>query len=196
MGADSSAKNTPNAPEFICPICLPHAQKFWISMKKGFLWRPQSVIVPMRISPLSVIVTSLCINLTHAQDTVQYLIYIGNIFPRSFCNIQQSFMQVGYIHVGANPGFWQMSQEGQIMYTTLSFYRLQNVLGWSKYFVTDQKLIYILCQSQTFCARLKDNFHICLVLLQVPKNFTYAKGFQQKVRRTCPKQRVPCQLNC
>ena len=23
MGADSSAQNTPNAPEFICPICLP-----------------------------------------------------------------------------------------------------------------------------------------------------------------------------
>ena len=23
MGADSLAENTPNAPEFICPICLP-----------------------------------------------------------------------------------------------------------------------------------------------------------------------------
>ena len=29
MGADSSAENTPNAPEFI-----------WISMKKGFIGRP------------------------------------------------------------------------------------------------------------------------------------------------------------
>jgi hypothetical protein len=40
MGAESSAENTPNAPEFICPICLPKAQKFWNSMKKGFIGRP------------------------------------------------------------------------------------------------------------------------------------------------------------
>ena len=37
----------------------------------------------------------------------------------------------------------------------LSFYRSQNVLGRSKFFVPDQKFIYILCQSQTFCARQK-----------------------------------------
>ena len=41
----------------------------------------------------------------------------------------------------------------------LSFYRSQNVLGWSKFFVPDQKLIYILLQSQTFCARQKDDLH-------------------------------------
>jgi hypothetical protein len=35
----------------------------------------------------------------------------------------------------------------------LSFYRSKNVLGWSKFFVPDQKFIYILWQSQTFCAR-------------------------------------------
>jgi hypothetical protein len=42
MGADSLAENTPIAPEFIYPICLskPLAQKFWISMKKGFIGRP------------------------------------------------------------------------------------------------------------------------------------------------------------
>ena len=40
-----------------------------------------------------------------------------------------------------------------------SFYRSQNVLGWSKFFVPDQKFIYILCQSQTFCAEQKDNLH-------------------------------------
>ena len=44
MGADSSAENTPNAPEFSCPVYLPYlsaqAQKFWISMKKGFIGRP------------------------------------------------------------------------------------------------------------------------------------------------------------
>jgi hypothetical protein len=40
MGADILAENLPNAPEFIYPICLPQAQKFWISMKKGFIWRP------------------------------------------------------------------------------------------------------------------------------------------------------------
>ena len=41
----------------------------------------------------------------------------------------------------------------------LSFYRSQNVSGWSKFFVPDQKFIYILRQSQTFCARQKDDLH-------------------------------------
>ena len=61
----------------------------------------------------------------------------------------------------------QTNQEG-IKYTkakeelrsyALSFYRSQNVLGWSKFFVPDQKFIYILWQSQTFCARQKDDLH-------------------------------------
>ena len=34
MGADSSAENTPNAPEYT------KAQKFLISMEKGFILRP------------------------------------------------------------------------------------------------------------------------------------------------------------
>ena len=38
--SDSSAENTPNAQEFISPICLPKPKKFWISMKKGFIGRP------------------------------------------------------------------------------------------------------------------------------------------------------------
>jgi hypothetical protein len=42
----------------------------------------------------------------------------------------------------------------------LSFYRSQNVLGWSKFFLSDQKFIYVLCWSQTFCARPKDEFYI------------------------------------
>ena len=41
----------------------------------------------------------------------------------------------------------------------LSFYRSQNVLCWSKFFVSDQKFIYILWQSRTFCARQKDDLH-------------------------------------
>ena len=40
MCADKSAKNTPNAPEFICPNCFAQAQKFGILMKKGFMGRP------------------------------------------------------------------------------------------------------------------------------------------------------------
>ena len=49
-----------------------------------------------------------------------------------------------------------------------------------QFFVAYQKLIYILCQSQTFCARPKDNFHVvnsCLVLLQVPKCFVPVQIF-------------------
>ena len=41
MGNDSLAENTPNAREIIYPIYPPNlsaqAQKFWISMKKGFI---------------------------------------------------------------------------------------------------------------------------------------------------------------
>ena len=33
-GADSLAKNTPNAQEIICPMWMLGAQKIWISMKK------------------------------------------------------------------------------------------------------------------------------------------------------------------
>ena len=43
--------------------------------------------------------------------------------------------------------------------SALSFHRSQNVLCWSKFFVPDQKFIYILWQSQTFCARQKDDLH-------------------------------------
>ena len=41
----------------------------------------------------------------------------------------------------------------------LSFYRSQNFLDGSKFFLSDQKFIYILWQSQTFCARQKDDLH-------------------------------------
>ena len=41
----------------------------------------------------------------------------------------------------------------------LSFYRSQNVLCLSKFFMSDQKFIYIFCQSQTFCARQRDDLH-------------------------------------
>ena len=43
--------------------------------------------------------------------------------------------------------------------SALSFYRSQNVLCWSKFFESAQKFIYILCQSQTFCARQKNDLH-------------------------------------
>ena len=44
LGTDKSAKNTPIAPKFMCPNCLPEPKKFGISMKKGFIGRPYSVI--------------------------------------------------------------------------------------------------------------------------------------------------------
>ena len=43
------------------------------------------------------------------------------------------------------------------LFNDLSLYRSQNVLGWSKLFVPDQKIIHIMWQSQTFCARKKDD---------------------------------------
>ena len=37
MGADSLAENTPNAPEFICPICMPKPKS------SGFQWKKASL---------------------------------------------------------------------------------------------------------------------------------------------------------
>ena len=53
----------------------------------------------------------------------------------------------------------------------LSFYGSQNILDWSKFFVPYQKLIYILCQSQTFCAIPKDDFHIVNSVFVPAQNF-------------------------
>ena len=50
------------------------------------------------------------------------------------------------------------SQEYWVLTYALSFYRSRNVLGWSKFFVPDQKFICILWQSQAFCARKKRCF--------------------------------------
>ena len=44
--------------------------------------------------------------------------------------------------------------------SALSFYRSQNILDWSKFFGPDQKLIYIFCQSHTFCATSKDSVNL------------------------------------
>jgi hypothetical protein len=40
MGADNSAKNTPNAPQNCLSTLSAQAQKFGILMKKGFIGRP------------------------------------------------------------------------------------------------------------------------------------------------------------
>ena len=52
--------------------------------------------------------------------------------------------------------FLQLRKKGFWANNALSFYRSQNILGWSKFFVSDQNIIYILCLSQTFCASPKD----------------------------------------
>ena len=41
----------------------------------------------------------------------------------------------------------------------MSFYRSQNVLCRSNFFVSHKKFIYILCQSQKFCATQKNYLH-------------------------------------
>ena len=52
----------------------------------------------------------------------------------------------------------------------MSFYRSQNVLCWSNFFVPDQKFIYILWQSQTFCARQKDDLHLLKLFFVLAQN--------------------------
>ena len=42
---------------------------------------------------------------------------------------------------------------------------------FSKFFESDQKFIYILCQSQTFCARPKDDLHLVKLVFVVAQKF-------------------------
>ena len=63
----------------------------------------------------------------------------------------------------------------------MSFHRSQNVLRWFQCFVPDQKFIYILWQSLTFCARPKIYLHILAVtnlLCQTKRWFAFSEiGF-------------------
>ena len=59
---------------------------------------------------------------------------------------------------------------------TNALYRSQNVLCRSKFFVSDQKFIYILCQSQTFCARKKDDLHSVKLVFVRALNFSAGKA--------------------
>ena len=70
-------------------------------------------------------------NLTHLKNLLKY----GDTMGYAVCTILKSY-------------FHKVSFSRDVF--ALSFYRSQNVLGWSKFFVPDQKFIYILCQSQTF----------------------------------------------
>ena len=58
----------------------------------------------------------------------------------------------------------------------MSFYRSQNVLGWSKFFGPDQKFIHILWQSQTFRGRQKaDSRSVKFVFVQAQKFLDWLK---------------------
>ena len=53
----------------------------------------------------------------------------------------------------------------------LSFYRSHNVLCRSKFFVSDQKFIYILWQTQTFWVRLKDDLQSVKLVFVLAQKF-------------------------
>ena len=74
---------------------------------------------------------------------------------------------------------------GLEMFTcALSLYRSQNVLGWSQFFVPDQKFIYILWKSQTFCARQKNGLH------SVKLVFVPAQKFLDWLKKIRPAQNI------
>ena len=58
-----------------------------------------------------------------------------------------------------NLGVHRYKVVSKMLINALSFYRSQYVLCRFKFFVPDQKFIYILWQSQTFRARLNDDLH-------------------------------------
>ena len=63
------------------------------------------------------------------------------------------------------------TQQAVLSIYALSFYRSQNVLCRSKFSVSVQKFIYILCQSQTFCARPKDDLHSVKLFFVLAQKF-------------------------
>ena len=65
--------------------------------------------------------------------------------------------------------------------SALCFYRPQNALGWSKLFVPDQKFIHILCQSQTFYARQKDDLHSVKLVFEEALNAVKFLGWLKKI---------------
>ena len=85
---------------------------------------------------------------------------------------------VGYFYF-VRHHFWKITFDilkivcGCLIHKTyaLSFYRSQNVLCWSKFFVPEQKFIYILWQPQIFCARQKDDLHSVKLVFVPAQNF-------------------------
>ena len=64
-----------------------------------------------------------------------------------------------------------MENEAQFPTLWLTFALSQNVLCQSKFLVTNQNFIYVLCQSQTFCARQKDDLHSVKLVFVPAKKF-------------------------
>ena len=69
------------------------------------------------------------------------------------------------------PTLLNLPNDLEMITYALSFYRSQNVLCWSKFFEPDQKFIYVLCQSQTFCARTNDDLHTAKLFFVSVQNF-------------------------
>ena len=69
-----------------------------------------------------------------------------------------------------NMSYFIVCSSAELTYA-LSFYMSQNVLCQSKFFVSYQKVIYILCQSQTFCASTKDDLHSVKLVFVLAQKF-------------------------
>ena len=69
---------------------------------------------------------------------------------------------------------------GTITYA-LSFYRSQNVLSWSKFFVPYQKLIYILCQTKRWVSYSKFSFCAGTKLFGGALKFNSILGLAQNI---------------
>ena len=76
----------------------------------------------------------------------------------------------------------------------LVFLQVPNYFGWPKFCWPDQKLTYIFCQSQTFCATPKNDFHstnfVFEEALNAIKFFDWLKNLnRQKTLWTCRRTR-------
>ena len=139
--------------------CVKYFRKF-VDSKFG---KPSNecIIYPITVDTVDFIVWTIGkvsgTQLVFAFDASKTFFVVGSRLCNSFFGVKDHAL------ASKNKKKYSASLRYQFLFfvftNALSFNRSQYVLGWSKFFLPDQKFIYILWQSQTFCARQKDDLH-------------------------------------
>ena len=136
------------------PTLKSYLVQFWVRTVEGFNSKISNFCNP----GWSMLVQEKTILDIMSKKVLDYIIWICPVLLL----VQNSF---GLVYSGfGHDQKWHIT-------TALSFYGSQKILGWSKFFVPYQKLIYILRQSQTFSPRSKDDLRLVNTVLVPAQNF-------------------------